>query len=145
LSTSTNRRNRTEPEGEEKTIVTEAGIRRVGPPQAVQKVRDNTYLVQVPVSAVPSADWRRLFYETQQDVTPDFLPRSVEVSGPLLRFRTDAASVAAKIPVIDRWIERANQKEASMAGRSEEQRRRREDQAREQQELAALNETWANL
>ena len=125
--------------------MTEAGIRRVGPPQAIQKARENTYLVQVPVSAVPSADWRRLFYETQHDVTPDFPPRSVEVSGPLLRFRSDAASVATKIPVIDRWIERANQKEASMAGRSEEQRRRREEQAREQLELAALNEGWAKL
>ena len=99
----------------------------------------------MPLSAVPSADWRRLFYETQHDVTPDFPPRSVEVSGPLLRFRSDAASVATKIPVIDRWIERANQKEASMAGRSEEQRRRREEQAREQLELAALNEGWAKL
>lgn len=121
------------------------GIRRIGPPQAIQKVRENAYLVQVPLSAVPTADWRRLFYETQQNVPADFPPRSIEVSGPQLRFRSDAASVNAKIPLLDRWLARANQKEESMAGRSEEQRRRREEQARERQELAALNEAWAKL
>jgi hypothetical protein len=125
--------------------VSEAGIRRIGPPQAIQKVRENAYLVQVPLSSAPSADWRRLFYETQHDVPPDFPTRSIEVSGPLLRFRSDAASVGAKIPLIDRWVERANQKEASMSGRSEEQRQRREEQARERQELEALNQAWAKL
>jgi hypothetical protein len=125
--------------------VTEDGIRRVGPPQAIQKVREDAYLVQVPLSAVPSADWRRLFYEMQQDVPPDFPPRSIEVSGPLLRFRSDAASVTGKIALIDRWMARANQKEAAMSGRTEEQRRRREEQGREQQELAGLNEGWAKL
>jgi hypothetical protein len=125
--------------------VTEDGIRRAGPPQAIQKVRENTYLVQVPLTGVPGADWRRLFYEMQQDAPPDFPPRSIEISGSLLRFRTDAASVGAKIPLIDRWVARANQKEAAMAGRSEEQRRRHEDRAREQKELAALSEGWAKL
>lgn len=125
--------------------MSEAGIRRIGPPQAIQKVREDAYLVQVPLSAVPSADWRRLFYETQQNVPADFPTRSIEVSGPLLRFRSDAASVGAKIPMIDRWVERANQKEASMGGRTEEQRRRREEQSRERAELEALNQTWAKL
>jgi hypothetical protein len=125
--------------------VSEGGIRRTGPPQAIQKVREDIYLVQVPLSAAPAGDWRRLFYETQQDVPPDFAPRSIEISGTLLRFRAEPAGVAAKIGVIDRWIDRANQKDAAMAGRSEEQRKRREDQAREQKELAELNANWAGL
>lgn len=125
--------------------MSEGGIQRAGSPQAIQKVREDTYLVQVPLSAAPMADWRRLFYETQQEVPPDFPPRSIEISGALLRFRADAGSMAAKIGLIDRWIGRANQKEAAMAGRSEEQRRRREDQAREQKELAELNAIWAGL
>ena len=125
--------------------MSEAGIRRVGPPQAIQKVREGTYLVQVPLSAVPSADWRRLFYETQQDVPKDFPTRAIEISGSLLRFRADAASVEARIPLLDKWVERANQKEAAMAGRSEELRQRREDLARERQELEALNTAWAKL
>ncbi len=125
--------------------MSEQGIRRDGPPRAIQKVRDATFLVQVPLSAAPSADWRRLFYETQQGAPPDFPPRSIEFSGSLLRFRSDPASVNAKIAVIDRWLERANQKEAAMAGRSEEQRQRREEWARENQELAALNESWSKL
>jgi hypothetical protein len=62
-----------------------------------------------------------------------------------LRFRSEAGSVAKKIGVLDRWIDRANQKEAALAGRSEEQRRRREDQQREQKELAELNANWAGL
>jgi len=82
----------------------------MGPPQAVQKVRDNYYLVQVLVSESPSADWRRLFYETQQDVTPDFPTRSVEITGSLLRFRSDPATVQEKVGRIDRWLERANRK-----------------------------------
>lgn len=125
--------------------MSEGGIRRAGSPQAIQKVREDTYLVQVPLSAAPTADWRRLFYEAQQEVPPDFPPRSIEISGALLRFRTDAASVGTKIGVIDRWLDRANQKEAAMAGRSEEQRQRREDQAREQKELAELNANWVGL
>lgn len=123
----------------------EGGIRRTGPPQAIQKVREDTYLVQVPLSAVPPADWRRLFYEAQRDVPPDFLPRSIEFSGTLMRFRAGAESVSGKIPLIDRWIDRANEKAAAMAGRSEEQKRRREDQAREQKELTELNASWAGL
>lgn len=125
--------------------MSEGRIGRIGPPQAIQRVRANTYLVQVPLSAAPTADWRRLFYEAQQDVPPDFPPRSIEISGTLLRFRAEAAGVAAKIGVIDRWIDRANQKEAAMAGRSEEQRRKHEEQALEQKELVELNASWAGL
>lgn len=122
-----------------------AGVKRMGPPQAVQKVRDNYYLVQVLISESPTADWRRLFYEAQQDVTPDFLTRSVEITGSLLRFRSDPASVQDKVARIDRWLDRANQKDAGMANRSEEQRRHREELAREAQEMTQWNERWSKL
>ena len=47
---------------------------------------------------------------------------------------------------IDRWIDRANQKEAAMGGRlDEERRRRREELSREQTELTELNARWAKL
>jgi hypothetical protein len=121
------------------------GIRRASPPQAVQKLREGSYLVQVMLSEAPSADWRRLFYDAQHEVPPDFPPRSVEISHSVLRFRCDAASVEQKTAWIDRWIERANQKEAGMGTRSEEQRQHREELAREQQELAELNVRWAKL
>ncbi|HEV3254793.1 MAG TPA: hypothetical protein VG033_10310 [Candidatus Acidoferrales bacterium] len=121
------------------------GIKRFGPPQAVQKVRDNVYLIQVLLSDSPTADWRRLFYEAQTETPPDFPPRSVEVTGALLRFRSDPASVEPKTAWIDRWVERANQKEAALGGRSEEQRRRREEVSHEAQELAELNARWAKL
>jgi hypothetical protein len=126
-------------------VLTTTGIRRVGPPQAAQKVRDNYYLIQVAVSESPSADWRRLFYDAQHDTPPDFPPRSVEITGALLRFRSDSASVGQKVGWIDRWIEKANQKEAALGGRSEEQRRRREEVAHETQELAELSARWAKL
>ncbi len=121
------------------------GIKRSSPPQAVQKVRDNFYLIQVSISETPSADWRRLFYEVQQDVPPDFPTRSVEISGTLLRFRSSPESVEEKIVRIDRWLERANQKDASMGTRTEEQRRHREELAREAQEMVSWNARWAKL
>ena len=122
------------------------GIRRAGPPQAMQKLRESFYLVQVPLSESPSADWKRLFYEAQQSVDSDFPPRSVDISGHLLRFRTDGASVENKVHALDRYIERANQKDASMSGRLDEERRRhREELAREQGELAEWNARWAKL
>jgi hypothetical protein len=122
------------------------GIKRAGPPQAVQKLRGNFYLVQVPLSENPSADWKRLFYDTQQSPPPDFLPRAVEISGVVLRFRSEPGVVDQRIGWIDRWIERANQKEAGMGGRlDEERRRRREEWTREQNELAELNSRWAKL
>ncbi|HXW18711.1 MAG TPA: hypothetical protein VEJ39_10430 [Candidatus Acidoferrales bacterium] len=123
------------------------GIKRSSPPQAVQKVRDNFYLIQVSLSESPTADWRRLFYEaqTQQDVPPDFPTRSVEITGTLLRFRSDPESVEGRVARVDRWIERANQKDAAMGSRTEEQRRHREQLAREAQEMAGWNERWAKL
>jgi hypothetical protein len=126
-------------------LTASSGVRRVGPPQAVQIVRENLYLIQVPLSEPPSADWRRLFYEVQQDPPADFPPRSIEVSGTLLRFRSGAEGIEQKIAWIDRWVERANQKEAAMGGRSEEQQRRREQLARERQQLGELNARWAKL
>ncbi len=122
------------------------GIKRVGPPQAVQKLRENFYLVQIQLSEPPSADWKRLFYDTQQAPPPDFPTRSVEMSGVTLRFRSEGNLVQARIAWIDKWIERANQKEASMGGRlGEERQRRREEMSREQQELSELNARWAKL
>jgi hypothetical protein len=120
-----------------------SGIRRVGSPQAVQKLGENLFLIQVMLSEAPSADWRRLFYEAQSEPPPDFPPRSLEISHTMIRFRSDGPSVEQKLGWIDRWIERANQKEASLGVRSEEQRRRREELAREQQELADWNARWA--
>lgn len=127
-------------------MTTFEGVRRMGPPTAVQKLREDFYLVQVPISETPSADWKRLFYDTQQAPPPDFLPRAVEMSGALLKFRSDSASVEVRIQWIGKWIERANQKESGMAGRlDEDRRRRREEFGREQQELTELNARWARL
>jgi hypothetical protein len=121
------------------------GIKRSGPPQVVQKVRDNYYLIQIPISGSPGGDWRRLFYEAQTGVPAEFPPRSVEITGTLMRFRSDGETVPQKIQWIDRWIERASQKEAALGIRNEEQRRRREEQERETAELAELNARWSNL
>lgn len=122
-----------------------SNVRRASPPQAVQKVRDNYYMVQLSINESPSGDWRRLFYDAQQDVPPDFAPRSIEITGTFLRFKADPESVEQRIVLIDRWIERANQKEAAMAMRSEGQREKKEALAREAEELADWNARWAKL
>jgi hypothetical protein len=111
----------------------------------VQKIRDDMFMVQVGISGSPSADWRRLFYDAQQEVPSDFPPRSIEITGMLLRFKSDPATVERKIGVLDRWMERASQKEASMGGRSETQRQKKEELEREAQELAEWNSRWAGL
>jgi hypothetical protein len=122
------------------------GIKRSGPPQAIQKLREDLYMVQVAISETPTADWKRLFYETQQAPPADFPPRAVDISGAFIRFRSDVPSVQARTAWIDRWIERANQKEAAMGGKlDEERKRRREEHMREQQELAAINAHWEKL
>lgn len=125
-------------------LTTAAGIKRSGPPQAVQKVRDNYFLVQVLLSGAPSADWRRLFYEARHD-GKDFAPRAVEISGALMRFRSEPASVEQRIRSIDGWVEHANQKEVAMSGRNEEQRRKQEELARESAELNEWNARWAKV
>jgi hypothetical protein len=127
-------------------LTTYEGIKRAGPPQAIQKLRDDFYMVQITLSETPSADWKRLFYETQQAPSPDFPPRAVDISGHLFRFRTDSASVEAKTAWIDRWIDRANQKEAAAGGKlDEERKKRREEHQREQQELALINTRWEKI
>ncbi|HUJ30670.1 MAG TPA: hypothetical protein VLY23_05275 [Candidatus Acidoferrum sp.] len=125
--------------------MTTSGLRRTGPPQAIQKIREGVFLVQVTVSASPSADWRRLFYEAQHDASAEFSPRAVEITGTLLRFKSDPGGVEQRIGLIDRWIEKASQKEAAMAGRSEAQRQKQEEAEREAGELAEWNARWANL
>ncbi len=125
--------------------MTITGVRRASAPQAVQKIREGVFLVQVTITGSPSGDWRRLFYDAQQDVPPDFAPRSVEITGNFLRFKSDPASVEEKIGVLDRWMERASVKEASMAGRTEGQRQKQEETEREAQELAEWNSRWAKL
>jgi hypothetical protein len=125
--------------------LTTNGIKRTTAPQAVQKIRDGVFLVQVAISESPSADWRRLFYDAQQEVPPDFAPRSVEITGTFLRFKADPSGVAQKVTVLDRWMDRANQKEAAMGGRTEVQRQKKEEMDREAQELAGWNERWAKL
>jgi hypothetical protein len=130
----------------EPTLTRSDGIKRAGPPQAIQRLRENFYLVQIVLSETPSADWKRLFYETQQSPSPDFLPRSVDISGNLVKFRTDASSVEAITAWVDSWMARANRKESGMGGRLEEERRRRRDEhLREQEELAAINARWEKL
>ena len=127
-------------------MTTYEGIKRAGPPLAIQKLREELYMVQITLSETPSADWKRLFYETQQSPPPDFPPRAADISGNFVRIRTDAASVEAKTAWIDRWIERANQKEASMGGKLDQERKlRREEHQREQQELASINARWEKL
>ena len=121
------------------------GVRRAGAPQATQKVRDGVFAIQVALTEPPSADWKRFFYDLNRDHPPEFPPRSVDVSGATLRFRSEAAIVEQRIALIDRWIERANQKEASLGNRSEEDRRRREEAAREHAEIAEWNAKWAKL
>jgi hypothetical protein len=125
--------------------LTTSGIRRTGPPQAVQKLRDNFYLIQLSLSEMPGADWKRIFYDIQRGFPADFPPRSVEMTGALLRFRSDAASVEPRVALIDQWITRASEKAASMGARTEEERQRREEMARDQAELAELNARWAKL
>ncbi len=101
--------------------------------------------MQLSITGSPSGDWRRLFYDAQQDVPPDFAPRSIEITGTFLRFKSDPGSVEQKISLLDRWMERASQKEAAMAGRSEGQRQKMEEMAREVEELSQWNERWAKL
>lgn len=127
-------------------MTTYEGIKRTGPPHAIQKLREDLYMIQIDMSETPSADWKRLFYETQQAPPSDFPPRAVDISGTYIRFRSDAPSVEARTAWIDRWIDRANQKEAAMGGKlDEERKRRREEHQREQQELAAINANWQKL
>ncbi len=127
-------------------MATFEGVRRTGPPVAVQKLREDFYMVHVTISESPSADWKRLFYDTQQAPPPDFLPREVEISGALLKFRTASATLQTRLGWIDKWIERANQKESAMSGRMDDERRRkREELAHEQQELNELNARWTKL
>jgi len=125
--------------------LTANGVRRTGPPQAIQKIREGVYMVQVAISASPSADWRRLFYEAERNPQAEFTPRSIEITGTLLRFKSDPAAVEQRISTLDRWMEKATLKEASMAGRSEAQRQKQEEAEREVRELAEWNERWAKL
>ena len=118
------------------------GVRRMGPPQAIQKIREGVFMVQVSISASPSADWRRLFYEAERNPQADFTPRSVEITGTLLRFKSDPAAVEQRIASLDRWMEKATQKEAAMAGRSQAQRLKQDEAEREVRELAEWNERW---
>lgn len=122
-----------------------SGVRRAGPPHATQKVREGVFAIQVALTEPPSADWKRFFYDLNRDHPAEFPPRSVDINGATLRFRSEADLVESRIGLIDRWIERANQKEASTGARSEQERKRREEAAREHAEMAEWNARWEKL
>ena len=67
-----------------------------------------------------------------------FVPSAVVV-------RASNENVGERIATVDRWLERANQKEAVMGLRTEEKRRRRQEMAQEHSELMEVNERWAKL
>jgi hypothetical protein len=69
----------------------------------------------------------------------------VEITGTLLRFKSDPEGVEQRIGLIDRWMEKASQKEAAMGGRSEAQRQKQEEAEREAHELSDWNARWAKL
>ena len=105
-------------------MTTYVGIKRSGPPQAIQKLREGLYMVQITLSETPSADWKRLFYETQQSPAAGFSPRAVDISGNFVRFRAEIASVEAGDGLgSNRWIERAKvRKNIPMGGKLDEER-----------------------
>ena len=127
-------------------MTTYEGIKRAGPPQAIQKLREDLYMVQITLSETPSADWKRLFYETQQSPPPDFPPRAVDISGNFAALPHGRRQRGGQDGV-DRPLDRARQSEGSGDGRKagQERRRRREEHQREQQELAAINARWEKL
>ncbi len=128
-------------------MTTYEGIKRAGPPQAIQKLREDLYMVQITLSETPSADWKRLFYETQQSPPPDFPPRvgghqrnicALPLRGsPAWRPRPPGsiagsiAPIRKKRPWAGGWT-----KSAASAAKSTQ---------REQQELAAINARWEKL
>ena len=127
-------------------MTTYEGIKRTGPPQAIQKLREDLYMIQIMLSETPTADWKRLFYETQQAPPPDFPPRAVDISGAFIRFRSDVAERGSQ-DGLDRPLDRPRQSEGSGHGREAGRRTpaRREEHQREQQELAAINAHWEKL
>ena len=112
-------------EFEESTLTT-SGIRRASPPQAVTKVRDNYFLIQVSITETPerglaAAVLRRAGAGRAAGFCAAVGGNYRDVSAIQVRLRD---SVEEKIAVLDRWMERANQKEAAMAGRTEVQRQK---------------------
>ncbi len=127
-------------------MTTYEGIKRTGPPQAVQKLRDDLYLIQIATFGNADGGLEAPFLRNAASAAARLSSPRVDISGTFVRFRSDVPSVAAKTAWIDRWIERANQKEGAMGGKLDEERRRRRDEhQREQEELAAINAAWEKL
>lgn len=112
-------------------------IVRTGPPTPVE-VRWTEYDLSVPLNAIPSPEWKRVFQAPDEWKEPCH-PSRIRVKDRALLFTSEQVHVPLWIQQIDRWIAAANQKCADppsgtreMAqGEKDEDRRRRLREATE--------------
>ena len=150
LSTSTSPRSRTEPTavspisagrafvffGRKRVVRTDGphfrrerlttnGIQRTSPPQAVQKIRDGVFHRAGGAFQKPQRGLAATFLRRAAGRHSGFRAAIHGDIGDFLRFKVDPSGVEQKIRVLDRWMDRANQKEATMGGRTEVQRQKK--------------------
>ena len=98
-------------------------IKRMGPPTPTG-LRSGEYDLSVPLSATPSASWRRAFHTTDRWTEPCH-PSRVTVKDGALMFTSEESHVRLWIRSIDEWIAAAND---ACAGRGDSGARSEVDQ-----------------
>ena len=83
-------------------------IRRTAGPQPLQERSDGEFIWTIPVSAVPSVEWMKLFNMPRE---PDdvFMPSRVDVRDRGLVFVATEARIQQWMRHIDEWIATANE------------------------------------
>lgn len=104
-------------------------IKRVGPPVPID-VRGTEYDLSVPLSATPSAEWRRAF-QTPDEWKDPCHPSRIKVKDRSLIFTSEETQVGLWIQLIDTWIAAANGKCADLPASLTRRQAVQDEQAQE--------------
>jgi len=119
-------------------------IKRIGPPTP-KGVRGGEYDLNVPLSATPSADWRRTFHASENWKEPCH-PSRVTVKDRALMFTSEESHVRLWIQLIDEWIAGANQACAERPeSAARQQGEENEDERERQRQLREATERYKDL
>ena len=106
-------------------------VKWIGPPTPLD-VRGTEYDLSVPLSATPSADWRRAFQAPDEWKDPCH-PSRIRVKDRSLIFTSEERQVGLWIQLIDQWITAANRKCEDLPASLTRQQVVQEEEARERQ------------
>jgi len=121
-------------------------IKRISPPEFINKVQPDYYEVTVRLNQAPENDWIKLFREPSSYKVNEVYPKHLDINGDRITWRTIEMKVKSNVEELDNYIEQANEKyNRLLLDRENKQKKEEERQTKEKEELGKLSEKFKDL